>query len=127
VPDRTKIVFSHGEEVAIHAQAREVRRRLSKGRKAGEAFTKLKTDHDAAVYVAAGQVAYIEQLPEGLMGTPIFTKKQSRKLSLLRYAAPFPEPSSSPQRSSTRRRALATAGGRIKGGETCSSEMIRGR
>jgi hypothetical protein len=90
VPDRTKIVFSHGEEVTIHAQAREVRRRLSKGRKAGEAFTKLKTDHDTAVYVAAGQVAYIEQIPEGLMGTPIFTKKQSRKLSYSGVRRPSP-------------------------------------
>jgi hypothetical protein len=79
MPDRTKIVFSHGEEVAVHQQVQEVRRRLSKDRKAGQAFTKLKTDHDTDVYVAVGQVAYIEQVPDGLMGRPIFAKKQSRK------------------------------------------------
>src|SRR5438132_337123 len=71
MPYRTKIVFSHGEEVGVRAQVWKVRRRLSKDRRAGRAFTKLKTGHGTDVYVAVGQVAYIEQVPEGLMGASI--------------------------------------------------------
>ena len=81
MPYRTKIVFSHGEEVGVRAQVWKVRRRLSKDRRAGRAFTKLKTGHGTDVYVAVGQVAYIEQVPEGLMGASIIAKRQSRKLS----------------------------------------------
>jgi hypothetical protein len=77
MPDRTKIVFSHGEEIGVSAQVQEVRRRLSKDRKAGQLFTKLKTGHDTNVYVAVDQVAYIEQLPEGLLGGAISAKRLS--------------------------------------------------
>jgi len=79
---RTKIVFSHGEEVGVQTQVWKVERRLSKDRRAGRAFTKLKSGHGTDVYVAAGQVAYIEQVPDGLWGASIVTKKsQSRKVS----------------------------------------------
>jgi hypothetical protein len=91
MPDRTKIVFSHGEEVAVRAQVRKVRRRLSEDRKAGQAFTKLKTDIGTNVYVAVGQVAYIEQVPEGLLGAPITTKRQSRKFSSAGARRPSPK------------------------------------
>jgi hypothetical protein len=80
VPERTKIVFCHGEEVAVHAPARKVRRRLDKDRRAGQTFTKLKSDHDTDVFVAVGQVAYIEQVADGVMRTPLFAKTRSREL-----------------------------------------------
>jgi hypothetical protein len=88
VPDRTKIVFSHGEEIAVQAQVQDVRRRLSKDRKTSQPFTKLKTTHDTDVYVAGCQVAYIEQVPEALGRDSILAKRQNRKSPSARRRSP---------------------------------------
>src|SRR2546427_595308 len=90
MPYRTKIVFSHGEEVGVTAQVWKVERRLSKDRKAGRAFTKLKTGHGTSVYVAVGQVAYFEQISERLLGAPLSAKRQSRKFSSSGVRRPSP-------------------------------------
>jgi hypothetical protein len=65
----TKIVFTGGAEVTVAAEAHEVRRLLSEdvaGEGGGDAFTHFKTaGRDAVdVYVAAGEVAYIQQAIE---------------------------------------------------------------
>jgi hypothetical protein len=62
--DLTKIVFAGGAEVTVAAEAREVRRALSENVvNHGEPFTHFKSAGGDAVdvYVAAGQVAFIQQ------------------------------------------------------------------
>jgi hypothetical protein len=97
---RTKIVFSHGEEVGVQNQVRKVQRRLSKDRRAGRAFTKFRSGHGTDVYIAADQVAYIEQVPDGLWESSVITKKsQSHKVSLSGGRRPSPNREGRPRES----------------------------
>ena len=63
----TKIVFSGGAEVTVAADAQEVRRLLSEGAgNSGEPFTHFKSAgrDEVDVYVAADQVAFVQQAIE---------------------------------------------------------------
>jgi hypothetical protein len=70
VSDKTKIVFSGGEELKVDEQPKQVRDRLSRK---GSRFARFKKTGAANVdvWVAVGQVAYIEQIPEQSVSAPI--------------------------------------------------------
>jgi uncharacterized protein YjlB len=58
VPDKTKIFLSSGHEVVVEEQPSEVTDRLTRP----EAFHQFKGNNGRDVYVADGQVAYLEQV-----------------------------------------------------------------
>jgi hypothetical protein len=71
VSDETKIVFSGGEELKVNGQPKQVRDRLSRK---GARFARFKKTSNVDVWVAVGQVAYIEQIP-----APTVARGQSRR------------------------------------------------
>ena len=76
--DKTKIVFSGGEELKVDGQPKQVRDRLSRK---GARFARFKKTSAANVdvWVAVGQVAYIEQIPEQSVSAPIVARGESRR------------------------------------------------
>jgi hypothetical protein len=78
VSDKTKIVFSGGEELKVDGQPKQVRDRLSRK---GARFARFKKAGAGVVdvWVAAGQVAYIEQIPEQSVSAPALARGKSRR------------------------------------------------
>ena len=76
--DKTKIVFSGGEELKIDGQPKQVRDRLSRK---GARFARFKKTGAANVdvWVAVGQVAYIEQIPEQSVSATTVARGESRR------------------------------------------------
>ena len=76
--NKTKIVFSGGEELKVDGQPKQVRDRLSRK---GARFARFKKTSAANVdvWVAVGQVAYIEQIPEQSVSAPTVARSESRR------------------------------------------------
>ena len=74
--DKTKIVFSGGEELKVDGQPKQARDRLSRK---GARFARFKKTSTANVdvWVAVGQVAYIEQIPEQSVSAATVARGQS--------------------------------------------------
>ena len=79
--DKTKIVFSGGEELKVDGQARRVRDRLSRK---GARFARFKKTGTAVVdvWVAVGQVAYIEEIPQQSVSASNATRRQRQRHSV---------------------------------------------
>jgi hypothetical protein len=86
VSDKTKIVFSGGEELKVDGQPKQVRDRLSR-RSARFARFKRTGAANVDVWVAVGQVAYIEQIPEHSVSAPTVARGESRRDPVRRRAS----------------------------------------
>jgi hypothetical protein len=86
VSDKTKIVFSGGEELKVDGQPKQARDRLSRK---GARFARFKKTGAANVdvWVAVGQVAYIEQIPEQSASAPTVARGESRRDPVRRRAS----------------------------------------